>query len=183
MIDVTREDHIASCNDYLDARTGTYEQRAVRYRHAASLMMLAGLDDSDTVVDVGAGWTEFDYTLRAEFGWKGRYIPIDGGIDGVDLEVWEPPRRADWFIALEILEHIHTPYLLAVAMKEKADKGVMFSTPNPETTDVLAMDDTHVIEVSKRMMERYGFTVTEQTFYGGRFSGGKPDSLFGMWLR
>src|SRR3954447_20449205 len=97
---------ITNCDTYLGDRTGKYEWRAIRYRAALDAMRENGLTDSDTIVDVGAGWTEFDYCARAEYHWKGRYIPIDGGIDGTDINYWRPSRRADYFIALEILEHL-----------------------------------------------------------------------------
>lgn len=172
---------IENCDTYLGERTGKYEQRATRYRHAIEAMIEQGLDDTMTVFDVGAGMTEFDFTLRAEYGFKGRYIPVDGSIDGTDLATWCPPRRGDWFVALEILEHLHNPYELAARMMLAANVGVVFSTPNPETTDVLGMDATHVVEIQAKDAAALGFQVSEQTFYGGRFSNGQPDSLFGMW--
>lgn len=58
---------INNCDNYLDERTGKYEYRAVRYRRAIEWMLSQGLDNSMTVVDVGAGMTEFDYCLRAEY--------------------------------------------------------------------------------------------------------------------
>ena len=85
---------IQSCDSYLDDRTGKYEFRAVRYRAAADWLTASGLTHDMTVVDVGAGMTELDYCLRAEYGWRGRYIPVDGGIDGVNLNAWTPPREA-----------------------------------------------------------------------------------------
>jgi hypothetical protein len=179
---MTAHAFINKCDDYLNARTGTYEQRAARYRMTASMLEGEGLLDTDTVVDVGAGWTEFDYCLRTEFNFKGRYIPVDGGIDGVDLNKWFPPRAANWFVALEILEHLENPYRLARSMMHAATRGVIFSTPNPRTTDVLGMDETHVCEVDVNKMRRLGFRVVEATFYG-RFSNGEPDSLFGVWRR
>jgi len=173
---------IDNCDTYLGQRTGKYEQRAIRYRHALEAMRAHELHDGMTIVDVGAGWTEFDVTLRKEFDFMGRYIPVDGGIDGTDLNNWTPPRRADWFVALEILEHLNNPYEAAAQMMSAANVGVVFSTPNPRTTDVLGMDETHVTEISAKWMEfTLGFEVTEETFYGGRFSNGEPDSLFGIW--
>lgn len=173
---------IANCDNYMDERTGKYEYRAVRYRHAIAKMLLHGLDDTMTIFDIGAGMTEFDYCLRAEFNWRGRYIPIDGGIDGTDLEDWVPAREGHWFVALELLEHLRNPGRLLYIMKEYATKGVVVSTPNPLTTDVLGMDPTHICEIHKDwLVERYGMNVTEETFYGGVFSRGKPDSLFGLW--
>lgn len=175
--------HLQACNEYLQSRTGRYEWRAIRYRAAALAMVNNGLSDEDTVFDIGAGMTEMDYLLRTEFDWRGRYVPIDGSIDGINLETWVPPRQAEWFVALEILEHLHEYRRLTNQMMTHATKGVIFSTPNPETTDVLGMDETHVVEVDRTLMSMLGFEVSEQMFYGGAFSDGRPDSLFGVWLR
>lgn len=173
---------IANCDQYMDDRTGKYEYRAVRYRAAIEWMLANGLDDSMTVVDVGAGMTELDYCLRVEYGWRGRYIPVDGGIDGTDLNVWVPPREAHFFVALELVEHLVNWEWLVQRMQTKAIRGVVLSTPNPKTTDVIGMDPTHVCEVSQSELElRHGFEVEERTFYGGVFSDGKPDSLFATW--
>ena len=174
---------IANCDNYMDERTGKYEWRAVRYRHAIEAMLARGLDDSMTIFDVGAGMTEFDYTLRAEYGWRGRYIPIDGGIDGTDLNRWVPPREAHWFVALELLEHLTNWDHLVRQMQFSATQGIVISTPNPATTDVIGMDPTHVVEIHPGMLTDYGFEVNAETFYGGVFSGGRPDSLFGVWTR
>jgi hypothetical protein len=174
---------VANCDQYMDDRTGKYEWRAERYRFAINTMYANGLDDSMTIFDVGAGMTEFDYCLRAEYGWRGRYIPIDGGIDGTDLETWVPPRNAHWFVALEILEHLNNYKGLTQQMMWQAQQGIVISTPNPRTTDVLAMDPTHKVEVDPTFLEHRGFKVTEETFYGGVFSNGEPDSLFGVWTR
>lgn len=175
---------IANCDNYMDERTGKYEYRAVRYRHAIDAMIANGLDDSMTIFDVGAGMTEFDYTLRAEYNWRGRYIPIDGGIDGTDIESWVPPRNAHWFVGLELLEHLHNPYECLQRWIDHANVGVVVSTPNPRTTDVIGMDPTHVTEIHKGdLMRKGGMFVTEETFYGGVFSNGEPDSLFGVWTR
>ena len=174
---------IQNCDNYMDERTGKYEYRAVRYRHAIDAMYANGLDDSMTIFDIRAGMTEFDYCLRAEYNWRGRYIPVDGGIDGTDLNRWSPPREAHWFVALELLEHLHNWNSLVHSMRMFASKGVVVSTPNPRTTDVIGMDPTHVCEVHPHELEGYGFKVTEETFYGGVFSNGEPDSLFGVWTR
>jgi hypothetical protein len=174
---------IQNCDNYMDERTGKYEYRAVRYRHAIDVMYAHGLDDSMTIVDVGAGMTEFDITLRHEYNWRGRYIPVDGGIDGTDLEWWSPPREAHWFVALELVEHLLLWPRLVGAMQAKAQKGVVLSTPNPRTTDVLGMDHTHKCEVHHNELTDMGFRVSEETFYGGVFSNGEPDSLFGVWMK
>lgn len=174
---------IQNCDNYMDERTGKYEFRAVRYRKAIETMLANGLDDTMTIFDVGAGMTEFDYCLRAEYDWRGRYIPIDGGIDGTDLNAWVPPREAHWFVALELLEHLWNWRSLMDRMQLKATAGVVVSTPNPYTTDVLGMDHTHVVEVYPMHLNALGFKVTNETFYGGVFSGGEPDSLFGVWVK
>lgn len=168
---------IDNCDQYLGERTGKYEWRAVRYRAAVDAMTSNHLLlDTDTVFDIGAGWTEFDYCLRAEFHWRGRYIPIDGGIDATNLNSWTPPRNAEWFVALEILEHLGTPFMLLEKMKQYATKGIVISTPNPRTTDVLGMDPTHVRAIEKKELENSGFMVEERSFYGK-----EADSLFGVW--
>lgn len=174
---------IENCDNYMDSRTGKYEFRAVRYRCAIETMLALGLDDSMTIFDVGAGMTEFDYCLRREYNWRGRYIPIDGGIDGTDLNHWVPPRHAHWFVALELLEHLTNWTHLVQQMQWQATQGIVVSTPNPGTTDVLGMDPTHVCEVHPHQLRARGFTVTQETFYGGVFSNGEPDSLFGVWTR
>ena len=174
---------IANCDQYADDRTGKYQWRAIRYRHSIRVMHAIGLTDAMTVFDVGAGMTEFDYCLRGEFGWRGRYIPVDGGIDGTDLNDWTPPREAHWFVALELLEHLNNWELLVKRMQSAATVGIVVSTPNPMTMDVLGMDPTHVAEVHAGDLQRHGFQVEERTFYGGKFSDGKPDSLFGVWKR
>lgn len=181
---------VQNCDQYMDDRTGKYEYRAVRYRHAIKAMYAHGLDDSMTIFDIGAGMTEFDYCLRAEYNWRGRYIPVDGGIDGTDLNSWIPPREGHWFVALEILEHLWNWKCTFQWMQSKASQGVVFTTPNPRTTDVIGMDSTHVVAITPDMLhEAYQpfvggtLTVTEETFYGGIFSNGEPDSLFGIWTK
>lgn len=173
---------IEACDNYMGQREGRYEWRAVRYRRAIEAMQNIGLDSrSHTIVDVGAGMTEFDYCLRKEYDFMGRYIPVDGGIDATDLNNWTPPREAHWFVALELVEHLYNWPLLVERMQNKAITGVVLSTPNPLTTDVIGMDPTHVVEVHRSQLEAHDFTVTDEYFYGGVFSNGQPDSLFGVW--
>ena len=167
---------IQDCDEYLNERTGCYEFRAERYRPTVMEMHRIGLRDTDTVYDIGAGMTEFDYCLRTEGDFKGRYIPVDGCIDGVNLEYWTPPRRADFFVALELLEHLEKPYHLIDAMQMYCNKGIIISTPNPDTTDVLGMDRTHKTEIWAWMLEAWGFSWRTASFYGK-----EADSLFGVW--
>jgi hypothetical protein len=51
---------VDNCDEYMASRTGCYEYRAVRYRKTARWLKKNGLDDTMTIVDVGAGFTEFD---------------------------------------------------------------------------------------------------------------------------
>lgn len=162
---------VANCDQYMNEREGKYEYRAIRYRAAIDWMIANGLDDTMTVVDVGAGMTEFDYCLRAEYGFRGRYIPVDGGIDGTDLNVWTPPRQAHFFVALELVEHLTEWKSLLAKMKDKATVGVVLSTPDPVLTDVLAMDPTHVTdEIDIPMLMQQGMNVGQFRFYGGVFN-------------
>lgn len=173
-----------NCDNYLAEREGKYEYRAIRYRAAIEAMLANGLDDSMTVVDVGAGMTEFDYCLRAEYNWRGRYIPVDGGIDGTDIRTWTP-RQAHFFVALEILEHINTWQTVVKRMKDAATKGVIVSTPDPMYCDVLAMDPTHVVGIGRMSLESVGFEVTNERFYGGTYGESQfgNDALMGVWSK
>ena len=181
---------IARADAYLDARTGCYEWRCVRYDAALEAMHAAGLDDSCTVFDVGAGMGEFgvrmhtgtsvpyeDLPHRKPLPWvRSRYVPVDAAIDGTDLNSWRPPRDAEFFVALELLEHLTKPATLVVEMKLRATRGIIVSTPNPDTTDVLGMDPTHRTPITRAMLEAWGFEVEARSFYGG-----EDDSLFGVW--
>lgn len=172
---------IAEHDQYLAQRTGCYEYREVRYSAAASKLLAIGLHNGSTVYDIGAGMTEFDFHLRSVHGFRGRYIPIDGSIDGTDLNYWVPPRIADHAVALELLEHLHEPRRLVDALQAKLTGSMVVSVPNPRTVDVLGIDPTHVTIVTAEMLETWGFRVEERTFYGGVFSNGEPDSLLGVW--
>ncbi len=173
---------VGSCDDYMLSRTGRYEHRAVRYRLAAKWLFSVGLSDDHTLVDVGAGWTEFDYCLRAEFNWRGRYIPLDGGIDGTNLEEWTAVRDFDWFVALELLEHLENPSRLVAELQRASRLGGVVSVPDPAQVDVFAMDETHVVEIPTPMLRSWGFTVEEVQLYGGAFGGRATDALLGTWL-
>jgi hypothetical protein len=173
--------HHLAVDEYLAERTGTFERRAVRYRTALRALRAAGLDDSHTIYDIGAGSTELDITLRVDGRWRGRYIPIDWGIDARhDLETWRPPRPADYAVALEVLEHLDDPWRLVSAMQECVPM-IVVSVPNPRTVDVLGIDRTHRTVITRQHLESMGFTVREELFYGGVYSGGQPDALFATW--
>lgn len=157
---------MAECERYLAARTGRYQWRRTRYQHAARRLVAGGLSDQDTLVDVGAGWTELDYYLRRELDWRGRYVPVDGAIDGTDLNHWTPPRPASWYVALELVEHLHDPARIVGAMARAATKGVVISTPNADTVDVRAMDPTHRSPVTPALLCNWGMEVEVCCLYG-----------------
>lgn len=178
---------IQNCDNYMDERQGRYEYRAVRYRHAIDWMLSKGLTEGMTVVDVGAGMTEFGFCMMNEYGLRVRYIPVDGGIDGTDLNHWEPARDAHFFVALELVEHLTNWKQLVKNMKSHAITGVCLSTPNPLSTDVIGMDPTHVCEVHASELFDLDFKVQVCEFYGRVFN--KPgfeqcgDSLFAGWSK
>lgn len=169
-------------DDYIGERTGTYEHHAVRYRATADFFSSLGLCADSTVYDVGSGWTDFDYTLRSEYDWLGRYIPIDGSISALDLNTWVPERPVEFTAALEIIEHLADPLRLVRELQAVTRTAMAISVPNPRTTDVLGMDRTHVTIVTPEMLESVGFHVEERTFYGGVYSKGEPDALFATWV-
>lgn len=169
-------------DSYMSERTGRFEYRAARYRAALALMQEFGLSHNHTVYDIGAGWTELDAVLRVDGGWRGRYIPVDFGTDGTNLEQWVPPRGVDFAVGLEIIEHLYEPWRLVSALMNAAPV-VIISVPNPETTDVLGMDPDHKSVITREALEERGFVVSTHTFYGGVYSDGKPDALMGIWHR
>lgn len=180
----------ANCDEYLASREGQETIRATRYKATCNWLRNAGLSNSDTLLDLGAGMTELDYYLRTELGWKGRYIPIDGGIDEKNHRItqyWNPPREVDWIVSLEFLEHIYQPHTLLQNMFGWADKGIVFSTPNPWACDVKAMDETHVSEIDRNVATALGYEIHDMTFYAGYYNKpgfeGKHDALFGTWRR
>lgn len=151
---------------YLDEGTATYEQRTLRYQAVAQILQSHGLADNDLVVDVGAGRTQFDYFLRVDFfddplrrlrRWRGRYLAVDGALDGTDLNDWAPQTEAEFFVAIEVLEHLKQPHRLMEAMVAMCTKAVVVTTPNPDAVDVLAMDPTHVTPISARDFNRHGW--------------------------
>lgn len=167
---------VSNCDHYLGARTGKYEWRRIRYMAALRAMQAHSLTDNDTIMDVGAGWTELDVCLRVDGNWRGRYIPVDGGIDGTDLNNWMPSRMVEWAVALEIIEHLEEPFRMLERVANYTHKGIVVSTPNPRVVDVLAIDPTHVRPVTQGELEDWGFQVREESFYGQ-----PSDSLFGVW--
>ncbi|WP_431043342.1 hypothetical protein ACQUSR_16590 [Streptomyces sp. P1-3] len=174
----TRNRHRNQCEEYARLDRRPYFERKARYEVAADRMRRGGLCDRDIVVDVGAGYTELDVCLRVDHGWRGRYVPVDGWLDGTDLEVWKPEDTFGWFAALEVLEHLKDPGRLVEEFKAKATRGFVITTPNPNVVDVLAMDPTHITPLSRDVLESWGIYTTVHKFYGRH-----EDGIAGLWTR
>ena len=138
----------AECEAYLRAQ-GPWESRSRRYRAVWRALLQMGFMTGDLVVDVGAGMCDFArYMYRTE-NQQFRYLPLDGSIDGRDIEkMREEFPFGDWMVCIETVEHMHDPYGLLDVMKARANKGVAVTTPNPRVTDVLALDSDHKHAIS-----------------------------------
>lgn len=165
---------------YLDERQGTFAFRCIRYSAVLDRLMLMGFHVRDSITDIGAGRQEFEQFLRSQ-GWQGCYTPIDGSIDGTDLDRWDPSHEdtfPDWMVAIEVIEHLHDPVRMVNVMKEFAIKGMVVTTPNPEVVDVLGMDRTHVTVVSPDDLAQMGLRYERATLFGT-----ENDSLIGWRKR
>lgn len=165
---------------------GTYEQRAPEYDTVANWLMNLGLKDDDLIVDVGAGSCDFDHYLRTSGAWRGRYLPIDGATIGINFNerlpyTYLPNAPADWYVAIETLEHIYDPERVVRAMRQRARKGMVVTTPNARSVDVIAVDPTHVIAITPEMLYDWGFTVHKVNFCD-RGTEEEPDTLVGVWI-
>ena len=157
------------CDGYLADRTGTYEYRCRRYDAVIDILgSWSGLSDTLTIADLGAGWTDFGHRLTQR-GFRGRYLPYDGAIDGKDLTYWEAPYTdIDWIVAIELLEHLRRPEELVERMMAKARVGVIITTPDSRHVDTLGMDSDHVIAIYPDMLTRWGFKwFDSQTLFPG----------------
>jgi hypothetical protein len=170
---------------YLSERTGTYEFRCIRYAAVADKLLLMGFGPRDSVMDIGAGRQEFCRFLR-EQGWQGEYTPIDGSIDGTDLDAWVPWSQGlsvpDWMVAIEVIEHLHEPQRMLTLM-QMASEGMVITTPNPETTDVLGMDRTHVTEIWPQDLAIAGLEWERATLFASPEWRKENDSLIGWRKR
>ena len=176
----TARDWAIECNNYLGKRVGTYEFRCRRYNKVYEAMQRIGIPDDATVIDVGAGRGEFGLYLREQRpDSRHLYVPIDGSIDGIELENWEPHHEVDFFVAIEFLEHLKAPGWLLRCMCAHAKRGVIITTPNAACTDVLGMDPTHKTPLSMEELMAWGLTVSPQML----FTEDRLDTLIGVWQR
>jgi hypothetical protein len=122
----------------------TLHERVWQYHWTVQTMAALGLAEGDLIVDVGAGMCDLDYVLRRR-GWYGRYVPIDGDLDPeIDLEYWFPSYEADFFVCLDTVEHVHDWKRLVLHLMGMARKGVLVTTADAATIDVLGMHPSHV---------------------------------------
>lgn len=169
-----------AAEQYLSERTGRLEYRFIRYGAVADELFAQGLNDQHLLVDVGAGMCDFDFYLRTVRGWKGRYLPVDASIDGWDLERGLPPHapQADFYTALELIEHVEHPLMLLAEMFDKARTAVVITTPNTDVLGeqaVIEMDRTHVRPIYQRDLAFMGMDYFIHSFFGMH-----SDSLLGV---
>lgn len=177
---MSQSDRRQAALDYLAERTGTLEYRFIRYGAVADELFARGLDDGSLLADLGAGRCDFDFYLRAVRGWKGRYLPVDASIDGVDLdEGWCPRVGVDFAVAIELLEHLHRPQGL---VRDAVQWSRVFVATTPNTDELgdahmRAIDRTHVSPLYHSQLEGWGADSVEvRSFFG------KPaDSLLAVW--
>ena len=159
------------CDEYGRMPRRPYAERKIRYQVASEQMRRGGLDDRDAVIDVGAGGTELDFRLRTGHGWRGRYVPVDGWMDGTDLECRSPARPFEWFAVLEVLEHLHDPFRLLRELMKSAATGLVVTTPNP-----FVHDPTHFTPITREMPEDAGMATSLHDCYGD-----PEDGIAGLW--
>lgn len=168
---------------YLNERTGKLEYRFLRYSAVADELYAAGMNDSHLLIDVGAGMCDFDFYLRTVRGFKGRYLPIDASIDGVDLESYSTHHKrlpkADFVSCIEVLEHIHLPKLLSDELQAATRVRLVVTTPNTDELGPVAvreMDRTHVHPLYRTDLLTYGYRTSVHSFFGV-----KNDSIMGVY--
>ncbi|MER6503662.1 phosphopantetheine-binding protein [Streptomyces sp. NPDC001455] len=170
---------IAMAEDYLRGHKSLHHERAGRFRAASDRLRHKGLTDEHVLLDLGAGYTELDYVLRAEYGFRGRYVPADGWVDGrFDLSTWRPSRTFDWYAALEVIEHLKDPRSLVENLKEWAVEGFVLTTPNKNVVDVFAQDPTHLSALDEEALRGWGMETSLHNFYGHY-----QDGICAVWTR
>lgn len=165
--------------NYLSERDGTYEYRTLRYAAVYDKLLELGLKPGDMIVDVGAGMCDFDRYIRTARGFDGRYVPVDGAIDGVDLNDWKPAISSQFFVAIELLEHLRSPWLMMHKLEQHASKGVVVTTPYGKLEDIVAMDRTHISPMKCKDFRDRGWNVELTSVFPHR--GEKKDTILGWW--
>lgn len=169
---------------YLCSRTGTYEFRCIRYAEVLLRLQGMGFSNGHSVLDVGAGRQEFCTYLRQQ-GWTGDYHPVDGSLDGVDIDdlVYyshvqdDIPFQYDWVVAIEVIEHLYYAGHAIRQFPRWATKGVVVTTPNPKVVDVYAIDPTHVTAVRRYDLEAGSYVVAERSLFA------KEDDSLVAWRK
>lgn len=168
------------CGRYLSERSSSYWFRCRRYKAVAQKLFDMGLANHHLLVDIGAGRCDFDYYLRVTHKWRGKYLPIDGVIDGTNIDngLWNPP-YCDFITAIEVIEHLYKPTDFLAKTINRARHGVVITTPNPRTTNVLGMDRTHVSPISQKLLSTCfpDMQVEERSFFG------KPEDSLLAWRK
>ena len=151
---------------YMRDRVGDYAFRSrTRYKSVAIELAVLGLSDEHLLVDVGAGTTQFDYFLRTDMGFNGRYLPVDATLDGTDLETWTPAVVPDFAVAIEVIEHLHDAERM-LGILEHVKIASVITTPNPAVVDVIACDPTHVSVIPEGLLRRRGWRTSTESLFG-----------------
>lgn len=165
IIDTTsRESTLQSCREYIGNKHSAYEFRSIRYEAVLDSLRLLGLQDGDSVVDVGGADGEFGRYLN-DVGVNVDYKVVDGMLDGTDLNEWNPKESADFMVSIEVIEHLKVPRNFLQTLDNHSKKGVVLTTPNPHVTDVKAMDATHISEVYPADFYSEGYKVYPQILF------------------
>lgn len=175
------------CRQYLAERRSDYAFRCWRYDRVIRLLETQlgfKANEKPSIVDVGAGTKDFKRRMDdwvnnpLQTGhWHGKYIPIDGSIDGTDLNYWVPDIKADYYVCIELLEHLYNPFRLMDEMVRCAKKGVIITTPNSDVVDTLAIDSTHVTPLHRFHFEMRGWSAEIHSLFS------KPNDSIVAWYK
>ena len=143
----------------------TYENRHQLYTRVAYELFELGLGDEDKIVEVGAASGEFDYFMRAEQDWRGIYLPIDVSIDGTNLEEWAPLLHSSFFVSIDRLSELRSPFSLMSMLQIRARKGVVVTVPNPDFKEQ-APDRRIVTAISTDDFHLHGWEASKDSFFG-----------------